>query len=271
MPVDLHDALHDAVDDELPPLDHDALRRRARRRATGSRVATAGAVVAAGAAVAGTVTVLGPGALPTPEVAAPDDTPGAGPAITVAAAEVADAFAHCDVLDVDVLEGVEHLEPASAPPAAELYTAGRPTASGPHYAVPGPITDGVATSQLDERATTHNLEHGSIIVWFDPAQLTDDEVAEIDATVRDLNAAGFADNPARAGILASPSTDPGIDSGSAVALRAWGQARDCDGWDRDALLGFTAEHFGDRGISPEAAIASYPTGALQVTDGPAAG
>lgn len=193
--------------------------------------------------------------------------------ITVASAEIEEAqdAAGCEVLQIEPVGSNQHVEPAEAPPADVLYTQGRPTATGPHYTNPGPIFSGVRDEQLDERATTHNMEHGSVIIWFDPEQVSSDEVDEIDDLVSSLNDSGFADNNGRAGILASPFTDPGIDSGAAIAIRSWAQGMDCDSWDVDYAYGWIAENFGSRGPAPEAAIGQYPTGVLEISDEAPAG
>lgn len=188
-------------------------------------------------------------------------------AITVAQEEVAAAreASECEVLDITPIESRDHLEPATAPPADVLYTNGRPTATGPHYTNPGPIYSGVRDEQLDERATTHNMEHGSVIIWFDPEQVSDEVVEDIDSFVATLNEAGFSSNQGRAGILASPFTDPGIDSGKAIAIRSWAQGMDCAEWDRDYAYGWIAEHFGSRGPAPEALLGQYPEGVLEIS------
>ena len=201
-------------------------------------------------------------------LAVDNQSPTIGEAITVSQEEIdaAREASGCEVLEVTPIDSREHLDPATAPPEEALYTQGRPTATGPHYVNPGPIFSGVRDEQLDERATTHNLEHGSVIIWFDPEQVDDQAVDEIDALVASLNDAGFASNQGRAGILASPFTDPGIDSGKAIAIRSWGQAMDCEEWDEDYAHGWIAEHFGTRGPAPEAALGQYPEDVLEISD-----
>lgn len=196
-----------------------------------------------------------------------NQTPTIIDAITVSVAEIEEArtSSGCEVLQVQPIESRDHLSPASAPPAEALYTNGRPTATGPHYDNPGPIFSGVRDEQFDERSTTHNMEHGSVIIWFDPEQVSGEEVDEIDDLVTRLNNAGF-ESPGGAGILASPFTDPGIDSGKAVAVRSWGQGMDCDEWDIDYAYGWIAQHFGSRGPAPEAGIGAYPEDVLEITD-----
>ncbi len=187
-------------------------------------------------------------------------------AITVAQSDVEAAMTAngCEELDVVPLESREHLQPATAPPAENLYTNGRPTSSGPHYETWGPIYDGVRNEPLDERSTTHNLEHGSVIVWFDADQVDSDTTSEIDSWVKLLNNSGFeSDRGSGGGILAAPVGDWGIDSGKAIAIRAWGKAMDCDSWSEDAANGYVIENFGTRGNAPESPLSPYPEDALE--------
>jgi len=197
-----------------------------------------------------------------------NQTPTIDNAITVSQAEVEEArtSSGCEVLDIQPLGDNSHLQPTSAPPQEALYTNGRPTATGQHYTNQGPIFSGVRDEQLDERSTTHNLEHGSVIVWFDPEQVSDDAIDEIDGMVARLNDAGFESPGGGAGILASPFTDPGIDSGKAIAIRSWAQGMDCDEWDIDYAYGWIAQHFGTRGPAPEGAIGQYPEDVLEISD-----
>lgn len=202
-------------------------------------------------------------------------------AITLTRAEAEDARAAsgCEVLDVELvsdadvaalgLNGRSHVEPATAPAADVLYTRGRPTASGPHYTTPLPVRNGVPDNPLDERGSTHNMEHGAIIVWIDTDVVPGDDVDDIDDWVALLNDNGFAENSGRAGIMASPVTDAGIDSGKPLAIRGWGVAMDCDTWDRDWANAFVIEHYGPRGDAPER-FQEYPSDALDFSGDDAA-
>lgn len=195
--------------------------------------------------------------------------------LTRAEAEDARAAAGCEVLDVDLvsdeavaplgLNGRSHIEPVNAPAPELLYTEGRPTASGPHYETPLPVRNGVAEAPLDERGSTHNLEHGAVLVWVDPEQVPDESIDDIDDWVALLNDNGFAENTGRAGIMASYVTDAGIDSGKAIAIRGWGVAMDCDSWDRDWANAFVINNFGSRGTAPER-FQEYPSEVLDFSD-----
>jgi hypothetical protein len=181
------------------------------------------------------------------------------------AAEAGRQAAGCEVVDTTALASREHLDPATAPPADTLYTGIRPTHSGPHYDQTSP-TVSFTDRQLDERATTHNLEHGAIIVWYDPEQVDDATLGELEAWADRLDASGF-DTPAGGAVMVSAYTDPGIDSGKAFALRAWSVAVDCDGWDEDAYSSFVIENYGTNGVAPERNLSRYPDEALGYSDG----
>lgn len=199
--------------------------------------------------------------------------------VTLARSDAEDArsSAGCEALDVGLITDEDtaplgvlsraHLEPATAPPADSLYVKGRPTASGPHFEQPLPIVNGVREQPIDERGSTHNLEHGSILVWFDPEQVPAEDVDDIGAWVSDLNESGFAENSGRAGIMASPISDE-VTLDKPLAIRAWGVAMDCDSWDRDWANAFTIDNFGTNGNAPEAFIGVYPDEVLNYGDAP---
>jgi hypothetical protein len=186
-----------------------------------------------------------------------------------AAVDEAVATAGCEVLaEREPLEDRSHVDLQQVPPLDELYPDIRPTHSGPHTARLHPVVAD-ADSQLDEVSTTHNLEHGSVIIWWDPDALGDADVEAIRSLATALNASGFGRPEAGVGILSSPFTDPGIGAARTVALRAWGTAVDCERWDETVALAFVAEHFGDRGVSPERSLAPYPDGVVGFTSTPA--
>jgi hypothetical protein len=189
-------------------------------------------------------------------------------AILVSSDEIAQAQqgAACEPLvEREPLEDSSHFDRNQAPPADLIYPDIRPTHSGPHteQVVP-PISAGSPT-QIDEYTSTHNLEHGAVIVWYDPDQLDESTVDEMTDWAQLLNNSGFQQQGGTA-IFVSPYVEPGISSGKAVALRAWGTAVDCDEWDETVANGFVAEHYGTRGIGPEAAFAPYPGGVLEISD-----
>jgi hypothetical protein len=192
-----------------------------------------------------------------------------GDPILISSTEAEDArtAAGCEVLaDREPLPDRSHFAANQAPPADAIYTDIRPTHSGPHTESVHPIVPEGASSQLDERSTTHNLEHGAIIAWYDPEQVDRATANEMGEWAGLLNANGFRVDRAGTAIFVAPYTEPGISSGKAVAFRAWGTAMDCDEWDETVANSFVIEHFGTHGIGPERTFAPYPEGVLEFTD-----
>ena len=180
-------------------------------------------------------------------------------------AEEARAAAGCEVLaDREPFEDRTHFEGASAPSADSIYTGIRPTHSGPHMIQFHQLVSAGAGSQLDERSTTHNLEHGAIIAWYDPEQV--DNADEMGSWSERLNDNGFGQRRSGGAIFVSPYTDPGISSGKAVAFRAWGVAMDCDEWNETVANAFVVDHYGMHGIGPERTLSPYPEGVLEYGD-----
>lgn len=177
--------------------------------------------------------------------------------------------AGCEVTSEEALPSREHFEPQNAPAPDSLYTAGRPTNSGGHYSNPLPPVP-AADRQLDERATTHNLEHGSVIAWYDPAKVDGETVSAMESWAEKLSSSGFAQARSGGGIFVSPYSDPGISSGKAIAVRSWGFSMDCDSWDETYANGIVIERYGSHGPSPEANLSPFPEGVLAYADGGAA-
>jgi hypothetical protein len=188
--------------------------------------------------------------------------------ILLSATEVIEAqeAAGCEVLALQQpLQERFHFEANQAPHPDTIYTGIRPTHSGPHTVGVHPITAS-ASRQISEIATTHNLEHGSIIVWYDPEQVDNATANAIGTWSERLNDNGFRRDVGGVGIMTAPYEDPGITSGKAVALRAWGTAIDCDEWDETVAMGFVAAHFGTRGVAPERNFAPYPSDVVDFAD-----
>jgi hypothetical protein len=182
-------------------------------------------------------------------------------------AEDARAAAGCEVLvDREPLPDRSHFPANAAPSSDTLYPDVRPTHSGSHTESVHPIVASGASSQIDEVSTTHNLEHGAIIVWYDPEQVDAGTAREMGDWSGTLNANGFRVDRAGTAIFVAPFEDPGISSGKAIALRAWGTAMDCDAWDETAANAFVIENYGTHGIGPERTFAPYPDDVLAFED-----
>jgi hypothetical protein len=173
--------------------------------------------------------------------------------------------AGCEVLaERSPSEDRTHFPSNGIPPADQIYTDIRPVHSGPHAEGVHPVTTST-NSPVDEVVSTHNLEHGSVIVWYDRDGAGRDASAVGD-WAETLNTNGFAPGRGGVGILASPYEEPGISSGKAFAFRAWGTAMDCDEWDETVANAFVLDHFGTHGVAPERLGAPFPTEILAYSD-----
>jgi hypothetical protein len=187
--------------------------------------------------------------------------------ISSSQAEDARAAAGCEVLvEREPLPDRGHFSASQAPPADQLYSGIRPTHSGPHTESVHPIVASGASSQIDERSTTHNLEHGAVIAWYDPDQVDRGTAAEMGDWSNTLNNSGFRFDRAGTAVFVSPFDEPGISSGKAIAFRAWGTAMDCDEWDETVANSFVIENFGSHGIGPERLCCPYPDEVMQFSD-----
>jgi hypothetical protein len=181
-------------------------------------------------------------------------------------AEVARVAAGCELLvDREPLPDRSHFDNDAAPDPDTIYGEVRPTHSGPHTIGVHPVLP-AADRQLDEVSLTHNLEHGTVIVWWDPEQVDGATAGSIGNWAQVLNANGFRRDVGGIGIVTAPYEEPGINSGKAVAFRAWGTAMDCDTWDETVAHAFVIEHFGTHGIAPERLSAPFPTDVLAFDD-----
>lgn len=188
--------------------------------------------------------------------------------ILISQAQADEAFdaAGCEILaDRQPLPDRAHFAANQQPNLDSIYTDVRPTHSGSHTEGTHPVTS-AASSQISEAATTHNLEHGTIIAWWDPDDVDGSTASDIGNWAQTLNANGFRFDRGGAGIMTAPYEDPGISSGKSIALRAWGTAWDCDEWDETVANAFVIENFGTRGIGPERTIAPYPEDILGYED-----
>jgi hypothetical protein len=217
---------------------------------TGAASTVALAVIVALSLVANLPIGSGPTAVTPPPPAALD----APAAATSAAFEAAG----CEVLaDREPLEDRSHVEHADGVDLDELYPDVRPTHSGQHSARVHPVV-ARSGSQLDELATTHNLEHGAVLIWWNPDRLSTEESRAIGDLADWLHANGHLREDVGIGILTAPYDDPGLPADVAVAFRAWGTAVDCASYDEAVALAFVRDNFGAAGIAPERTLAPTP-------------
>jgi hypothetical protein len=115
-----------------------------------------------------------------------------------------------------------------------------PAASGPHWDTSQLLNWGIYSTAVPQERAIHNLEHGGIVIWYQPAQVTTDQIAELEAYTRDWNASE------RYKVILAPWG--GTDFGHPMAMVAWTWLLYLDDLDTDLMDRFVDQHYGD---SPE--------------------
>lgn len=122
--------------------------------------------------------------------------------------------------------GQEHV-----PETERVQYNSNPPTSGPHYAQPAAW--GVYTEAPLDEQLVHNLEHGGIIISYDPAQVQEAELQQIREQARELSEI----NPR---VVVTPRTE----MDAAIALTAWGYLQKLESYDPDAVRTFYDAHIG---------------------------
>ena len=132
---------------------------------------------------------------------------------------------------------------AEAPCGADPYSS-LPATSGPHWDPSGIANWGVYETAQPESQLVHNLEHGGIVIWYDPEAVDADGVAELEQYVRTQVATGIS---GRFKFIVTPwgGEEP---LPSPVVVTSWRYLLELDGVDTAAIDGFASEHYG---LAPE--------------------
>jgi hypothetical protein len=112
-----------------------------------------------------------------------------------------------------------------------------PATSGPHWNAAGvaPINWGIYPSPVMEPAVVHNLEHGGLVIWYQPSKLDAAGVKALTDYVRQQLTG------ARYKVILSPWS--GKDFGHAIAVTAWDWLLYLDQPNTDAIAKFTEAHY----------------------------
>lgn len=115
----------------------------------------------------------------------------------------------------------------------------RPATSGAHWNVPGlaPMEWGVYTTPVPEPAAVHNLEHGGMVIWYQPLETSAEDVAALTSFVEQQI------RSARYKVILSPWG--GEDFGSPIAVTAWDWKLYLESADIDQVRAFLDDHYGD--------------------------
>jgi hypothetical protein len=123
-----------------------------------------------------------------------------------------------------------------APCGADPYSS-LPAASGPHWGTPAAW--GAYSTPLEESQSIHNLEHGGIVIWYDPAILDDAQIAELTTYVEGQVASGIS---GRFKYILSP-WGASEDLGAAVAIVSWRHLLKLEVFDMAAIRAFADANY----------------------------
>lgn len=145
--------------------------------------------------------------------------------------------------------GQEHVQVGADVRATQpgTYTS-IPATSGPHWDTPA--NWGVYPVAQSESQLVHNLEHGGIVIWYQPDGVSDEDVALLAEFVNGQVAEGSG---GRFKAILSPWE--GEDFGSPIAVTSWEWLLYLDTADVAAIDAFLGEHYGD---APEPAGGPAP-------------
>jgi hypothetical protein len=120
---------------------------------------------------------------------------------------------------------------------AGAYTS-TPATVGPHW--DSPANWGVYSVPQSESQVIHNLEHGGIVIWYQPDRVSDDDIARLTDLVEGQIAEGVG---GQFKFILSPWG--GEDFGSPIAVTSWEWLLYLETADLDAINGFVDAHYGD--------------------------
>ena len=112
-----------------------------------------------------------------------------------------------------------------------------PATSGPHWNTPAAW--GAYSTPQNESQVIHNLEHGGIVIWYDPEELDDAQVSELTSYVEGQVASGIS---GRFKFIASP-WGGAEDLGSPAVVTAWRHILPVDEFSMDTIRAFADENY----------------------------
>ena len=139
-------------------------------------------------------------------------------------AGVAAEEAGCGDIEEHEDEGQEHVEDGT-----DIQYTTQPPSSGNHYG--SPADAGFYDSAIPEEQAVHNLEHGQIVVWYNPSA-SQETIDAIQSVVDDEAIA----------LLGVPYDN--LPSGSDVGFSAWAATQTCADFSNDVLDEFRAAYQG---------------------------
>jgi hypothetical protein len=141
-----------------------------------------------------------------------------------------------------ITEGTDCRSSAGAAECGTDPYSSLPATSGPHWGTPA--NWGVYSTPQAESQLIHNLEHGGVVIWYDPELIDAEGIAELEQFVRAQNATGVS---GRYKFIVSPwggeETLP-----SPVVATSWRWVLELEEADAAAIDEFAREHYG---LAPE--------------------
>ncbi|MEO7295976.1 MAG: DUF3105 domain-containing protein [Candidatus Limnocylindria bacterium] len=127
---------------------------------------------------------------------------------------------------------------AEAPCGPDPYSS-LPATSGPHWDPSGLAAWGAYSTPQNESQLIHNLEHGGIVIWYDPATLDDAQVSELTSYVEGQVASGIS---GRFKFILTPwGGTEGL--GAAVAVTAWRHLLKLEEFSMETIRAFADENY----------------------------
>lgn len=110
-----------------------------------------------------------------------------------------------------------------------------PATSGTHW--PSPTDWGIYTTALPEELVLHNLEHGGMVIWYQPADIGAEDLSALQAWVQSQV------QSERYKVILTPWA--GTDFAHTIAVTSWNWLLYLDETDTDQLRAFLDDHYGD--------------------------
>jgi hypothetical protein len=141
-----------------------------------------------------------------------------------------------------ITEGTDCRSSAGAAECGTDPYSSLPATSGPHWGTPA--NWGVYSTPQAESQLIHNLEHGGVVIWYDPELIDAEGIAELEQFVRAQNATGVS---GRYKFIVSPwgGEEP---LPSPVVATSWRWVLELEEADAAAIDEFAREHYG---LAPE--------------------
>ena len=154
---------------------------------------------------------------------------------------VSAAQAGCDEIEEPPLEGRDHVT------GAVDYETSPPT-SGDHAQTPADA--GFYPDELAKETVVHNLEHGQIVIWYDPSA-PDETISFLERytdSANDPDNVGAGAEP----IVAVPYVE--VPEGKTYVMTAWQATQGCEAYSAEAINAFRETY---QGRGPEQVTAPF--------------